>query len=301
MIRNGALMKTEYLERANRIATDNISSAQQVLRDTLDLLLDFCDRYSAESDFVRELKSISTTLSNAQAQMAALSNISRLIESASERLSPSEICPYVRVLRQKVGEASSRAAGRASGLVAGGGTYATLSQSEFVMKTFETAATEGRTATIYVMESRPLFEGRQTARALKSMGHHSILVSDAAIGFFIHSLDAAFVGADAVLSDGTVVNKIGSFALAAACSVAGKEFHAITSVLKYDPQKRAVGFLNKEESPHEVFPNPEFEVKNVYFDMVSPRLVTSVVTEAGSLSPLAGLTQLDEAMKELYG
>lgn len=294
-------MKTEYLERANRIATDNISSAQQVLRDTLDLLLDFCEKYSQDSDFVPELRSISTTLSNAQAQMAALSNISRLIESATDRLSAAEICPYVRILRQKVGEASSRAAEQASGLIVGGETYATVSQSEFVIKTFETAASEGRIATVYVMESRPLFEGRQTARALKAMGHHPILVSDAAIGFFIESIDAAFVGADAILADGTVVNKIGSFALAASCSVSGKSFHAITSVLKYDSGKKVIGFLNKEESPHEVFPNPEFEVKNVYFDTVNPRLVTSVVTEAGSLSPLAGLTRLDDAMKELYG
>lgn len=294
-------MKTEYLERANRIATDNVSSAQQVLKDTLDLLLDFCERYSAESDFIPELKSISTTLSNAQAQMAALSNISRLIESASDRLPAVEICPYVRVLRQKVGEASSRAADQASALIADGKAYATLSQSEFVIRTFEAVASEGRMTTVYVMESRPLFEGRQTARALKSMGHHPILVADAAIGFFINSIDAAFVGADAILADGTVVNKIGSYALAAACSVVGKEFHAITSVLKYDSGKKSVGFLNKEESPHEVFPSPEFEVKNVYFDMVSPRLVTSVVTEAGSISPLAGLPQLDEAMKELYG
>lgn len=294
-------MKTEYLERANHIATDNVSSAQQILKDTLDLLLDLCAKYSAEEGFIAELKSISTTLSNAQAQMAALSNICRLIESAAAELPAEEVGTYISVLRKKVGEASSRAAREASGLVSDGGVYATLSQSEFVIKTFETSAATGKTAAIYVMESRPLFEGRQTARALKAMGHRPILVSDASIGFFIGAIDAAFVGADAVLSDGTLVNKIGTYALAAACSVAGKKLHAITSVLKYDPRKKAGNFLNKEESPHEIFPNPEFEVKNVYFDMVDPHLVTSVVTEAGSLSPLSDLAKLDDALKELYG
>ncbi len=294
-------MKTEYLERANCIATDNVSSAQQVLKDTLDLLLDFCDKNSEEESFVSELNSLSATLSNAQAQMSALSNICRLILSASVRLPAAEVGPYIGALRRKVGEASSRTAGKAAGLVTGERPYATLSQSEFVLKTFETAAAEGRFATVYVMESRPLFEGRQSARALKAMGHRPILVSDAAIGFFIQRIDAAFVGADAILSDGTLVNKIGSYALAAACSVAKKDFHAVTSVLKYDPSKNAAGFLNKEESPHEIYPNPEFEVKNIYFDMVNPHLVTSVVTEAGSVSPLSGLASLDAAMKELYG
>jgi translation initiation factor 2B subunit (eIF-2B alpha/beta/delta family) len=294
-------MKTEYLDRANRIATDNVSSAQQVLKDTLDLLIDFCDKNSSEAGFVAELNSIGTALSNAQAQMSALSNICRLITSASERLPVPEIGPYIGVLRRKVGDASARTAMKAAGLIGSGRPYATLSQSEFVLKTFETAAGEGRLATVYVMESRPLFEGRQSARALKSMGHRPILVSDAAIGFFVSRIDAAFVGADAILSDGTLVNKIGSYALAAACSVAKKKFYAITSVLKYDREKDAAHFLNKEESPHEIFPNPEFEVTNVYFDSVAPELVTSVLTEAGSIPPLSGLGSLESAMKELYG
>lgn len=300
-------MKAEYLERANRIATDNVSSAQQVLKDMLDLLFDFCNKHSAEDGFIPELKSISTTLSTAQAQMAALSNVTRLIDSAAGRLPVEQIGPYISVLRQKVGDAATRAAAEAAGLVTAGGTYATVSQSEFVMKTFQKAASDGKTATVYAMESRPLFEGRQTARALKGMGHRAILVSDAAIGFFIDSIDAAFVGADAILSDGTLVNKIGSYALAAACSVAGKKFHAVTSVLKYDSSKRGADFLNKEESPHEIFPNPEFEVKNVYFDTVAPQLITSIVTEAGTLSPLRAPEEdvfgakLEAATKEMYG
>lgn len=300
-------MKTEYMERANRIATDNVSSAQQVLRDMLDLLLDFCRKHSGEEGFASELRSISTTLSNAQAQMAALSNIGRLIDSATSKLPKHEIGPYIDVLRQKVGAASTEAAEKASDLVAAGGSYATISQSEFVGKMFGKAAADGITVTVYVMESRPLFEGRQTARALKTMGHRPILVTDAAIGFFIDSIDGAFVGADAVLSDGTLVNKVGSYALAAACSVAGKKFHAVTSVLKFDPSKSAVDFLNKEESPHEIYPNPEFEVKNIYFDMVAPSLVTSLITEGGTLSPLSALkqgifrTKLEKATKDIYG
>ncbi len=300
-------MKTEYIERANRIATDNVSSAQQILRDTLDLLLDFCMKHSGEEGFVSELKSISATLSNAQAQMAALSNLVRLVESAAGRLPGAEICTYVNVLRQKVGAASTRAAEEASGLIVPGRSYATLSQSEFVGKAFQKAASDGRTATVYVMESRPLFEGRQTARALKAMGHRSILVSDASVGFFIDSVDAAFVGADAVLADGTLVNKIGSYALAAACSIAGKKFYAVTSVLKFDPSKTAADFRNKEESPHEIYPNPEFEVRNIYFDTIPPGLVTLIATEAGIFTPVSTLSQgtfgagLEAATREIYG
>lgn len=294
-------MKTEYLDRANRIATDNISSAQQILKETLDLLLDICEKHSGESGFESELKSISVTLSNAQSQMAALSNISRLIISASDRIKAGELGSYIITLRRKVDEASAMTAAHASALITDRLSYATISQSEFVIKAFEAAAAQGKNATVYVMESRPLFEGRQTARSLTSAGHEAILVSDASVGFFIDKIDAAFVGADAVLSDGTLVNKIGSFALAAACKVAKKDFHAITSVLKYDHTKRASEFVNKEESPHEIHANPEFEVKNYYFDLVGPDLITSVVTEAGIFSPVTGIADLEAALTRLYG
>ncbi len=294
-------MKTEFLERANRIATDNVSSAQQVLKDTLNLLYDFSMENCRSEEFIRELKSLSTGLSNAQSQMSAMSNICRLVIAASDKLKPEEMCPYLDVLLRKVGEASSRAAEHASKLISDLGNYATLSQSEFVLKAFELAAEQGKSATLYVMESRPLFEGRQTARALKKMGHRPILVSDASIGSFITSIDSAFVGADAILADGTVINKIGSYALAAACAIARKNFYAITSVLKYDPGKSADTFVNKEESAHEIFANPEFEVRNFYFDKVESGLVTALTTEIGSVSPATEIGRLDAAMRETYG
>ena len=294
-------MKTEYLDRANRIATDNISSAQQILKDTLDLLFDFCVTNCETANFVQELKSISTALSNAQSQMSALSNICRLVISASDKLDAEEVALYIDVLRQKVGESSSRTASEAAKLIVNGKSYATLSQSEFVIKAFERAANENKAAVVYVMESRPLFEGRQTARALRKMGHRPILVSDAAIGFFINEIDSAFVGADAILADGTLVNKIGSYALAAACAVAKKNFYAVTSVLKYDSEKNVGGFVNKEEGAHEIFANPEFEVGNFYFDKVGAELITALVTEVGSFPPLSELERLNVAMRELYG
>ncbi len=294
-------MKTEYLERANRIATDNISSAQQVLKDTLDLLYDFSVENCKAEAFIRELKSLSTTLSNAQSQMSALSNICRLVISASDKMKPEEMCSYLDVLLRKVGEAAPKAAEQASRLIADEGQYATLSQSEFVLRSFERAAAQNKFTTVFVMESRPLFEGRQTARALKKMGHRPILVSDASIGTFITQIDAALVGADAVLSDGTLINKIGSFALAAACATSGKKFYAITSVLKYDSEKSAETFVNKEEGAHEIFANPEFEVRNLYFDKIRPGLVTALMTEIGSLSPDTEIEKLSAAMREMYG
>ncbi len=301
-------MKSEYLERASRISTDNISSAQQILKDTLDLLLTFSTDNPSDPNFVRNLKSLSTAMSSAQSQMSALSNVCRLVVSASDRMRPDEVGSYLMELKDKVETAPLRTASHSSKLIANGKSYATLSQSEFVIKIFEQASSENKHVTVFVMESRPLFEGRQTARALTKMGHRAILVSDASIGFFIDKIDASFVGADSILSDGTLVNKIGSYPLAVCCAAAKKGFYTVTSILKYDSEKRSEDFINKEESSTEIYASPEFsewipsiEVRNIYFDKINPELITAIITEVGRVSPISGLDELNSMMRELYG
>jgi len=294
-------MRPEFLERANRIAADNISSQQQILKDTLDMLSAFSVDEASLASFVRDLKSLSTAISNAQSQMSAVSNVCRFVISASDRMNHEEICAYLKSLRNKIETAPYQAAKHSSGLVANGRNYATISQSEFVLTTFEQAADEDKHVTVFVMESRPLFEGRQTARALMKMGHRAVLVSDASIGIFIKEIDSAFVGADSILSDGTLINKIGSYPLAACCAASRKNFYTVTSILKYDSENTPENFINKEESANEIYANPEFEVRNFYYDKVDPRLITAIITEIGTVSPLSGFDNLDPMMMELYG
>jgi translation initiation factor 2B subunit (eIF-2B alpha/beta/delta family) len=293
-------MKPEFLGRASQIAADNISSQQQILKDMLDLLLDFSSEATSLSSFAQDVKSLSTSISNAQSQMSALSNISRFVVSATERLKPGEIGTYLKSLRDKVETASSKTAYHASRFIKNGKSYATISQSEFVTKTFEDAAHENKHATVFVMESRPLFEGRQTAKGLAKMGHHPVLVSDASIGLFINEIDAAFIGADSILSDGVVVNKVGSYPLAACCAEAKKDFYVVTSILKYDSERKSESFINKEENPSEIFPDPEFEARNFYYDKIGPKFITAIITEVGIISPVSELDKLDSWMLKLY-
>lgn len=275
-------MTPEFIERADQIAADNVSSQQQILKDMVDLLSAFSSDNSSVPNFARDIRLLSTVISKAQSQMSALSNASRFVISFSEKLKPMEFSAYLKSLRDKIETASSQAASQASRFIQDGKSYATISQSEFVIKTFEHAAHENKRATVFVMESRPLFEGRQTARAMAKMGHRAVLVSDASIGLFINKIDAAFIGADSILSDGTVVNKVGSYPLAACCALAKRNLYIVTSILKYDSEKTSVDFINKEQSANEIYPNSDFEVKNFYFDKVDPKFVTAIVTEVGS-------------------
>lgn len=300
-------MKKEFMERISKIASDNVSSAQQVLRDMIDLAIEFSQSEQTSPSFVEDLKSICGTIASCQSQMAALKNSCSFI---TKRLNAGNqsITEYLLALKAKIDRSSQIAGEAASSYLHDGQSYATLSHSEFVLHAFESAAKEGKYFRVFVLESRPLFEGRQTARALIKMGHHPVLVADAAIGIIVNEIDSAIAGADAIYSDGTLINKIGSFPLAAACNLAKKKFYAVTSALKYDMTKQLVDFKPRAESPQELFANPEIECFNTYFDAVPATLLDAVITEVGTFFPrqfssenVTWCQALLHSMEEVYG
>ena len=52
----------------------------------------------------------------------------------------------------------------------------------------------------YILESRPLYEGRRTAKLLSSKFQTDLIV-DSAMGMFIEDIDLIFVGIDSILKD----------------------------------------------------------------------------------------------------
>jgi translation initiation factor 2B subunit (eIF-2B alpha/beta/delta family) len=300
-------MKKEFMERISKIASDNVSSAQQVLRDMVDLAIEFSQRELTSPSFSEDLKSMCEAIASGQSQMAALKNtctfITKRIRSDSKSISE-----YLYNLKEKIDRSSQIAGQAASNYLHDGQSYATISHSEFVLHTFESAAREKKYFKVFVMESRPLFEGRLTARALAKMGHHPVLVADAAVGIVVNEIESAIAGADAIYSDGTLINKIGSFPLAAACNLAMKKFYAVTSALKYDGTRRLEDFKPRAESPQELFTSPEIECLNTYFDAVPANLIDAVITEVGTFFPRQSGPEVDRwcdallhSMKEVYG
>ena len=108
----------------------------------------------------------------------------------------------------------------------------------------------------------------------------------AALGLHAREADAALVGADAVLSDGALVNKVGTRLLAFACERAGTPLYAATDRFKV----ASVATLPLEEkAPGEVWPDaPEgVGVRNIYFDRTEASLVAGYATDVGTLVPAA--------------
>lgn len=169
------------------------------------------------------------------------------------------------------GEAAAEAADRI------GERVLTLSRSGTVLAAVRRANPEA----IFVAESRPAREGVGVAEELAT-DHDVSLFVDAAIGHVVatEAVDTVLIGADAVLSDGTVVNKVGSRLAALAAADESIDCYAVCSRDKVTPDEPDL----ETRPPGEVYDgDADLRVRNPTFEEVPADLVT-IVTEDGVLS-----------------
>jgi len=171
---------------------------------------------------------------------------------------------------------------------------ATLSASEGVLAAMRELAKDGRKVRALVAESRPLYEGRDTARALVAAGIEPWLVTDAALSMLVSQASAVWIGADAVTDVG-VLNKAGSYTLALAAREHGVPVWSIATRRKFLPAATE-SLRIREMPPAEVWdaPAPGVRPRNVYFEMVPLALLRGVVVEDSVL----GLTECAVAAKD---
>jgi ribose 1,5-bisphosphate isomerase len=145
---------------------------------------------------------------------------------------------------------------------------------------------------VTVLEGRPRYEGRETARLLSQQGIAVTVITDAQADIFVPQCQCVVVGADSILVNGDVLNKAGTALLAWSAYGHRIPLYVLCETLKisphrwidHDPAHRRENFsLLEEKEASEVW-EPDvagIAVRNFYFDRTPYRLVTHVVTERG--------------------
>lgn len=156
--------------------------------------------------------------------------------------------------------------------------------SSTVTKTIIAAHEQGKHVVVHNTETRPLFQGRVTAAEIAKAGIPVVHYIDAAARFALKKADIMMIGADAITSEGKIVNKVGSELIAEAAERYRVPVYVLTNSWKFDPQT-VFGFDEPIEKRHvkEVWPGAPkgVEIDNFSFEMLDPNLVTGVVTELG--------------------
>jgi ribose 1,5-bisphosphate isomerase len=148
---------------------------------------------------------------------------------------------------------------------------------------------QGKNFIVVSTETRPFYQGRITAKKMTEAGIKVIQVVDSAMRWIANKFnsDIIIIGADAITSEGTVLNKIGSRLLALVAHEMHIPLYVASPLLKYNPGT-AFGNYEKIEmretkeiwkdwtdSPKNLtFLNPAFETINRVY-------ISGVITEAG--------------------
>jgi methylthioribose-1-phosphate isomerase len=152
----------------------------------------------------------------------------------------------------------------------------------------------GKVAEVLVDETRPLLQGaRLTAWELAEAGiaHRLTIDSAAAWAMATGQVDCVMVGADRIAADGSVANKIGTYALAVAAHRHGIPFIVVAPESTRDiatatgaeivVEQRAAAEITHVGG---VATAPDgTAVFNPAFDVTPPELITAVVTENGPI------------------
>jgi ribose 1,5-bisphosphate isomerase len=150
------------------------------------------------------------------------------------------------------------------------------------------AKKDGKTFEVICTETRPVFQGRITAKELLALGVKTTFIVDSAARSFMRNADLVIVGADAITSEGNVINKIGTGTIALLAHEARKPFYVVSELLKFDPATVCGDYEKIEErSPDEVWKGaPEkLIVRNPAFDVTRRDFIHGIICEEGIIPP----------------
>lgn len=157
------------------------------------------------------------------------------------------------------------------------------------------AKEKGKRIMVIVTETRPVLQGaRLTTYELLKDGFEVTLISDTMVGYvmWLGKVDKVIVGADRVLKDGHVINKIGTYQIAVLAKRHGIPFYVALPSSTFDPKTELKEVKIEERDPKEVIyvkrcriAPKDVEVFNPAFDITPPELVTAMITEKGIIYP----------------
>ena len=265
-------MKPEIRAAVKELRADNERGARQLALAALGALGSVAPECSGE-----ELRECARALALARPMMAAVQNAVAL--AWGRYLDTGDALACVEDAKEVINTAPDAMAAAARRVVPTD-TLITFSYSSSVVELLSRL----RPRRVIVPEARPLREGLKMARELRSAGIAITFITEAQMALFMQEADAAVVGADTILPEGDLVNKIGTRILALAARDADVPFYSVGETLKVHAPSAPMP-LPEEGDLLEVCGEGWLEVRNVYFEVTPASLVTVYVTEQGLVDP----------------
>lgn len=287
-----------FLTIVEDISSLRIQGATNVAIEGIKAFSSFGERLDEKEleTYFKKLELAKTTLSKARATEPALRNGLRFVlyklygkvQSVPEARSliSKLSSDYVNLLK----EAKQKAIGYGSERILDGSVIMTHCHSSLSTGVVLEAHRQGKDIEVFCTETRPLYQGHITAKKLIEAGIPTTMVVDSAMRWIMNKekINIVIVGCDAITSQGTAINKIGTRLLALAAKEMDIPLYVAGNLLKYDPET-SIGKLTEIEMRDgtEIWTDPPkgLKILNPAFETVSHDLIDGFITEEGIFSP----------------
>ena len=225
-----------------------------------------------------------------QTQTANTEKVDALSQNVS--LNVSQFLKDLEVSREQTAEIGAKR-------IRDGSVVFTHCHSSTVTRLLAKAKADGNNFKVICTETRPAFQGRITAKEMVELGIETTFIVDSAARTFMGNVDVVVVGADAITSEGNVVNKIGSSGIAVLAHEARKPFYVVSELLKFDPATlRGECEKIEQRNSNEVWSEApqKLLVCNPAFDVTPNRYIHGLICEEGIIAPQA----IVEVMRRRY-
>jgi ribose 1,5-bisphosphate isomerase len=249
----------------------------------------------SKREFLKELLSAKEVLSAARETEPLMRNAVRWMINQAEKSKETNVHKLARTVSlssqrflKNLDDSKEKIAQIGARRIRNHSTVLTHCHSSTVTYLLRRAKQEGKSFEVICTETRPVFQGRTTAKEMLDLGVKTTFTVDSAARFFMNQVDLAIVGADAITSEGNVINKIGTSTIALVAHEARTPFYVVSELLKFDPATMYGDYEKIEErSPSEIWKDPpkNLVIRNPAFDVTRRDFIHGIICEDGIVSP----------------
>jgi ribose 1,5-bisphosphate isomerase len=286
-------IKDLKIQGATNVAQAGLKVIDKLIKDS---------KATTPKSLLKEVSRASDKLVKVRVTEPMLKNSLRYINWRISQLSASDFKKQARIiiknLSGRTDEAKKEVFKIGSAVVKRGDVVLTHCHSSNVMGILKKA----RPKKVFCTETRPLFQGRITAKELINAGLNVKMIIDSAVANYIKDCDKVLIGCD-VIGSNKVVNKVGSRVISLLCEKYDIPLYVCSTSFKFDPEStvgKGVGIEERDYKEVWKVKPKKLGVLNPAFDSIDYDNITSFINELGVLSPDSLFIKLNEVYKWMF-
>ena len=261
-------MESDFEKRLWEILKDNKSGSSEIEEKLIKLFIEILSKENLTDKLI----------GTAKTQLREFAAIENLLTKLSKFPAPSEQLNFLRRLLTEKNSVIPQLYEKLKSSLHRNSKITTISNSKTLLEIFLLAFSDFPEIEIFVTESRPVNEGVIMAERLADKGLNVTLITEAMLPEFVSKSNFALIGADKILPDGSVINKIGSRLIAILCDYFGKPFFTIADNSKL-VSSNSIELTQYPKSEIYSGPNSLLKVgKNYYFEKIEKKLISKIIS-----------------------